>query len=103
MLCLANKVGFKHNSAHYKMPAGIAGLSCLIGDLSHRRSIKHVLVSFDASCGYFTVPWASELRRLGHPSQVSVVFSLPQLLDGGVYASIIYELLNLFCAHINAH
>lgn len=72
-------------------------------DLSHRTSIKHVLVSFDASYGYFTVPSASELKRLGHPSQVSVAFSLPQLLDGGLYASVIYEWLHLFCAFINAH
>lgn len=85
------------------MPAGIAGLSCLIGGLSQRSSIKHVLASFDASYGYFTVPWASERRRLGDPSRVSVAFSLPRLLDGGLHASIIYELLNLFCAYINAH
>lgn len=90
MLCLANTLKFKHCCSVYKTPAGIARLSCLIGGLSHRSSTKHVLVSFDASYGYSTVPCASELRRLGHPSQVSVVFPLPQLLDGGLYASVIY-------------
>lgn len=103
MLFLAKKVGFIHNCPRYRMPTGIAGLSCLIGSLSHRSSVKHVRVSSDASCGYFTVPWASELRRLGHPSQVAVVFSLPQLVNGGLYASIIHELLNLFCPYTNAH
>jgi len=103
LLCLANKLGFKHNCAHYKMPANIAGLACLIGGVSHRRSINQVLVSFDASCGCFTVPWASDLRRLGHPSHASIVFSLPQFLDGGLHASIIYEPLNLFCAYVKAH
>lgn len=38
------------------------------------------------------MPWPKELWRLGHPLKVSVAFSLPQLLYGGLYASVIYEL-----------